>query len=244
MLNRIAFIVAMRQEAQPIIEHFKLEYISNVFDKELPMEVYRRDIDGMELYLVLNGQDPFYKLESIGTQSATIATLSTIQTINPDLIINAGTAGGFKKRGAKIGDVYSALSGVYFHDRKIPMGDYHKMGLGKHNCLEIPNISKSLGLKQGIATTGDSLNMSTDDKKIIDSYKGEMKDMEAAAIARVCQLYNKPLIIIKSITDIVDGEKPTADEFLENINQAAINLKEKCLNIIHYIKGKSLSEIN
>jgi 5'-methylthioadenosine nucleosidase len=34
-----------------------------------------------------------------------------------------------------------------------------------------------------------------------------VKEMEAAAIAWVCELYSKPLICVKSITDIVDGDR-------------------------------------
>ena len=36
-----------------------------------------------------------------------------------------------------------------------------------------------------------------------------VKEMEAAAIAYVASMFQTPVIAIKAITDIVDGEKPT-----------------------------------
>ena len=38
-----------------------------------------------------------------------------------------------------------------------------------------------------------------------------VKEMEAAAIAWVCGLYQKPLICVKAITDIVDGGRSVVD---------------------------------
>ncbi|MFA8300246.1 MAG: hypothetical protein ACEPOV_08805 [Hyphomicrobiales bacterium] len=240
MINKIAIIMAMREEAKPIIEHFNLLPTKDLFDQQLPMEVYSNS----NIFIILNGKDPIYHVESIGTQSAVITTLSVIQKIQPDLIINAGTAGGFAKRGGKIGEVYSAKSGVCFHDKRIPLGDYAAMGLGNYNCLEIPNLSQKLGLKQGVVTTGNSLDIIETDEKIIDSYKGELKDMEAAAIAMICQFYNMPLIILKSITDIVDGPHPIHEEFMENLELASHNLKEKCQQLIHEIQGKTIDQVN
>ena len=37
--------------------------------------------------------------------------------------------------------------------------------------------------------------------------------MEAASVAWVAQLYNIPFIAIKAITDLIDGNSPTEEEF-------------------------------
>lgn len=38
----------------------------------------------------------FSGVDSVGTVPASLVTYASIQAMNPDLIINAGTAGGFK----------------------------------------------------------------------------------------------------------------------------------------------------
>ena len=48
-----------------------------------------------------------------------------------------------------------------------------------------------------------------------------MKEMEAAGISWVAHLHNVPFIALKSITDIVDGDRPAQEEFLENLHSAA-----------------------
>ena len=42
-----------------------------------------------------------------------------------------------------------------------------------------------------------------------------VKDMEAAAIAWVAETAKVPFFALKVVTDIVDGDRPTQDEFFE-----------------------------
>lgn len=45
----------------------------------------------------LTSSDPFLSgVDSVGTMSSALVTYAAIQALKPDLIINAGTAGGFK----------------------------------------------------------------------------------------------------------------------------------------------------
>lgn len=49
---------------------------------------------------------PFFSgVDSIGTVSASLVTYASIEALKPDLIINAGTAGGFK--------VYAVCSNIF-----------------------------------------------------------------------------------------------------------------------------------
>jgi 5'-methylthioadenosine nucleosidase len=43
-----------------------------------------------------------------------------LQAFKPDLLISAGTAGGFKAQGGAIGNVYISKA-VMHHDRRIPI---------------------------------------------------------------------------------------------------------------------------
>ena len=36
-------------------------------------------------------------------------------------------------------------------------------------------------------------------------------------MAYVAEIFSTPAMFVKAVTDIVDGEKPTAEEFLQNL---------------------------
>ncbi len=70
-----------------------------------------------------------------------------------------------------------------------------------------------------------------------------VKDMEAASIAWVMDLNNTPFFAIKVVTDIVDGDRPTEEEFLEHLSAASKSLQEKLPKVIEFVMGKRLSEL-
>ena len=70
-----------------------------------------------------------------------------------------------------------------------------------------------------------------------------IQEMEAAAVAWVAGLFQTPMFCLKSITDIVDGERPVHEEFLENLQTAAAALQTTLPKVIEYVAGKKLSEL-
>jgi 5'-methylthioadenosine nucleosidase len=67
--------------------------------------------------------------------------------------------------------------------------------------------------------------------------------MEAAAIAYVAELASVPFFGFKVVTDIVDGDRPTQEEFFENLAAASASLQEKIPKVIDFVVGKKLSEL-
>jgi hypothetical protein len=59
-------------------------------------------------------------VDNVGTVPAAVTAYLAAQEFKPDLIISAGTAGGFRSKGAGIGDVFLA-KGFANHDRRIPI---------------------------------------------------------------------------------------------------------------------------
>lgn len=45
------------------------------------------------------------------------------------------------------------------------------------------------------------------------------------------------------MTDIIDGEKPTAEEFLQNLAAVTAALEKAVTEVIDFINGKCLSEL-
>lgn len=66
---------------------------------------------------------------------------------------------------------------------------------------------------------------------------------QGAAVAYVAELLKVPAIFVKAVTDIVDGEKPTAEEFLQNLAAVTAALEEAVTQVVDFISGKCLPEL-
>ncbi|KAJ9189622.1 hypothetical protein P3X46_000891 [Hevea brasiliensis] len=242
-ISNILIIIAMQTEATPVVNKFQLvEEPESSFPKGVPWVWYHGIYKDLHINLVWPGKDSNLEVDSVGTVSASLVTYAAIRALQPDLIINAGTAGGFKAKGASIGDVY-LVSDVTFHDRRIPIPVFDLYGIGLRHAYPTPNLLKDLNLKVGKLSTGDSLDMSPQDEATIIANDASVKDMEGAAVAYVADLLKVPTIFVKAVTDIVDGEKPAAEEFLQNLAAVTAALDEAVAQVIDFINGKCLSEL-
>ncbi|XP_074563393.1 5'-methylthioadenosine/S-adenosylhomocysteine nucleosidase-like isoform X2 [Curcuma longa] len=244
-ISTIVIVVAMQTEALPLVAKFELseDLDRSVFPKGVPWVRYHGTYKGLHINLVWPGKDAVLGVDSVGTVSASLLTYASIQAFKPDLIINAGTAGGFQAKGASIIDVYLA-SDVAFHDRRIPIPVIFDLyGIGARRTFSTPNLVKQLGIKVGKLSTGDSLDMCPQDESSITANDATLKDMEGAAVAYVADLLSVPTILIKAVTDIVDGPKPTAEEFMENVVAVSAALHYAVTEVVDFISGKSLSDL-
>lgn len=242
-ISTIVIIIAMQTEALPLVNSFQLkEDADSLFPKGTPWVRYHGTYKGLNVNIIWPGKDAVLEVDSVGTVSASLVTYAAIQALQPDLIINAGTAGGFKAKGAGIGDVYVA-SEIAFHDRRIPIPVFDLYGVGLRCGCSTPNLVKELDFKVGKLSTGDSLDMTPHDEASILANDAVVKDMEGAAVAYVADLLKVPAIFVKAVTDIVDGDKPTSEEFLHNLSAVTVALGKSVTQVVDYISGKSISEL-
>ncbi|PSS26003.1 5'-methylthioadenosine/S-adenosylhomocysteine nucleosidase [Actinidia chinensis var. chinensis] len=242
-ISTIVIIIAMQAEALPLVNKFQLkEDLDSVFPKGVPWVRYYGTYKDLNINIIWPGKDTVLGVDSVGTVSASLVTYASVQALQPDLIINAGTAGGFKAKGASVGDIFLA-SDVAFHDRRIPIPVFDLYGVGLRQALSTPNLLKTLNLKVGKLSTGDSLETSPKDEASIIANHATIKDMEGAAVAYVADLLKVPAIFVKAITDIVDGDKPTADEFLQNLAAVTAALDQAVTKVVNFINGKCLSDL-
>jgi len=230
---KICFVVAMQAEAQPFIDRFGVSEIKDFF-APLPCKLYRAKVGESELDIVLNGQQ--HGSDLVGCEAASVATMAAIQQLHPDLVINSGTCGAFKKNGAEIGDVFIS-NAVMFHDRRVPGDDaWGTQALGNYPIFKRANeIAQALGFKMGKVTTGSSLDMQPCDQQIIEENHGELKDMEGAAVAFVCSLYKVPVLFIKSVTDLCDSGAETFEIFKMNLAKASQAIADANERVIRYL---------
>ena len=221
----------MVAEAKPFIERYGIEEVKDFF-APLPCLLYEGKVGDLILDVVLNGQQQ--RSDLIGCEAATMATLSAIQRLNPDLVINSGTCGAFCANGAEIAEVYIG-NGVMFHDRRVP-GDnaWGTQSLGNYPVWEGSwRIAEALGLPMGKVTTGSSFDLSPEEDALIDANGGRLKEMEGAAVAFVCSLYKVPVMLVKAVTNLRDAEEENIDSFQENLKRASLSLRETLVKIIN-----------
>lgn len=228
-INKIGIIVAMENEAQATINHYGLKKILS----KATIDIYGREDE--KIFVSLNGKCPRLGVDNIGTNAAVLNTYILCEEIKPDIIINAGTAGGFIRKGSNIGDVYIGSERAVFHDRRIPLPNYDEYGLGNYLLFNTNTISDKLKLKKGIISTGNSLDFTQRDLEILLENNASLKDMEAASIAWVCELLNKPFLALKAVTDLVDNEIDTSQEFQQNFSLACVNLNRKLIDLIDFL---------
>jgi nucleoside phosphorylase len=219
----ILIMMAMEAEAAPVAAALKLGPPEPLHPR-LPARMRASASPG--LALVTHGQDPRFEVDAIGTQPAALTTWVAATRLSPRLIVNAGTAGGFARHGAAIGDVYLSHGPVVYHDRRIPLGDFEPYGIGSYPSIDAAPLARKLDLKLGRLTSGDSLDLCDADARAIDAGGGSVKDMEAAAVAWVADLLRIPFVGVKSITDLVDAEHPTPQQFVQNLDRAVSKLAE------------------
>ncbi|KAH9657311.1 PNP UDP 1 domain-containing protein [Citrus sinensis] len=242
-ISSVVIIIAMQTEAMPLVNKFELkEDQDSVFPEGVPWVRYHGTYKDLHLNIIWPGKDTSLEVDSVGTISASLVTYASIQALKPDLIINAGTAGGFKAKGASIGDVF-LISDVAFHDRRIPIPVFDLYGVGQRQAFSTPNLLRELNLKVCKLSTGDSLDMSSQDETSITANDATIKDMEGAAVAYVADLFKVPALFVKAVTDLVDGDKPTAEEFMQNLVAVTAALEQSVSQVIDFINGKRFSEL-
>lgn len=238
MISKVALIFAMEAEARPLIDELALEYDPSFGDPRLPFKYFRGELDGrIELLLSLSGKHEVHQVDNIGTEPAILNAYVTLSRFQPDLCINAGTAGGFRCRGCEIGDVFLIDRPCKFHDHRIPIPGFDAYGIGSYPVFEPAGMAEALGLKKGGVSTGNALDYTEVCLKIIERNEGHVKEMEAAAIAWVASQMKVPFMALKSVTDIVDGEHPTQDEFLRNLDAASRRIREKTIEVLKYLSA-------
>jgi hypothetical protein len=158
-INRILILVAMEAEAQPLLDALQLSKVPAKVPFA-PFQVFAGSYKGHHVTVVTNGKDARFKVDNVGTTPGmlmwiphlncflfitflsplgALTAFYAIHENNPDIVINAGTAGGFKRVGASIGDAFITTSCSH-HDRRIPIPGFTEYGKGDHASIPCKNL--------------------------------------------------------------------------------------------------------
>lgn len=228
----------MQAEAAPVVRALGLKTAADGESERFGFTRHIGTFRGLSIRLSTNGRDARHGVDQIGTQAAVLNAYLSLGADPPDLCINAGTAGGFVKRGARIGDVILSNGTLRYHDRRIPIPGFDAYGIGSYPSLTLPAVAARLGLREGAISTSDSLDATAECHARMDLHDTHAKEMEAAAIAWVCAKLGVPFVALKAITDLVDGGVATETEFLENLQHASARLCERLLALLELMAAE------
>jgi len=251
-ISNVIVAIAMEAEASPFVAHLNLQPDPSFFPPSTPFKAFRGTHYNCNLTVITNGHDTVYgtNVDNVGTVPAGLATFLALQKLKTDtyppkgadLLINAGTCGGFQRMGASIGDVYVTTASAN-HDRRIAIPGYTDYGIGTIQSHPAEKLAIAINAKLGICTTGNSLDHHEWDDTHMLANNASVKDMEAAAIAWSATLWDTPHFGIKVVTDIVDGIQPSHEEFMANLGTAANSLQTTLPKVIEYVCDKTHDEL-
>lgn len=214
--DMIGIIVAMEEE---------LNEVKNIMTDIKEEKIYENI-----LYLgKIEDKNVVCAKSSVGKVNSARLTQILIDKYNIELIINVGSAGSLDNR-LDIGDIVVATKLVQYDFDTTAFG--RKLG-EISNIGEFITVDKSLldlidnkKIFKGIIASGDKfVNNKEEKEKIRNLFNALCVEMEGASIAQVCFLDNIPFLIIRSISDKLDGTaKIEFDKFLSYSSREAANI--------------------
>jgi len=198
---------------------------------------YRGQRHGLDITILQSG---------IGKVNAAVGTAVLLERFQPQAIINTGSAGGFAID-MNIGDVVIS-SEVRHHDVDVTafgyeMGQVPGMppafaadsGLKSYAKGAIADLNE-VSVREGMIATGDSFMA---DPQRVEQLRQQFPDMlavdmEAAAIAQSCHLFDVPFVIIRALSDIPgDTDNHLSfEQFLEVAAQHSSRMVDQMLKQI------------
>lgn len=178
---------------------------------------------------MLHGRKIILNQCGIGKVAAAVGTSLLIEKFAPKYIVNTGSAGGFAAD-LNIGDIIVSEKMAY-HDVDLTSFDHYVIGqmagckpefyADAHLLQTAENIAPSdnrVRLRKGFIVSGDSFISATEQQQKIQQNfpTADVIEMEAAAIAHTCMLFNTPFIAIRSVSDLINHQGNHIDfhEFL------------------------------
>lgn len=242
-IEKIAIFMAMPEEAEPVIEFLQFQKFDLGLDTAIGLQSYKVLRQNREIYLIVNGCDSKHGVPRVGSEQAILAANEILRTLKPDLLINAGTAGGYASKGAAIGDIIIGTSSCY-HDHQIPISkEYESYSRGNYPCLSAAAITNAFNFLKGVISTGNAFEPSETDLNRINNNNAIAKDMEAAAVAGIAERRKTPVMLIKAVTNLVAHKANAIGQFNGNFPLATSNLAKALAKIIDALLGKTLKQL-
>lgn len=217
----IGIIVAEEKELLEVKKIMNNLSERNIYEKTF----YMGNIEEKEVVLVKS---------NVGKVNSARVTQILIDNFDIELVINVGTAGSVDNS-LEIGDVVVATELIQ-HDFDVTpfgrkLGEIENVGESIKVDSKLLNLFNDINIRKGIIASGDKFIVNREDKdNIRTTFNALAIEMEGASIAQVCYLDKIPFLVIRSITDKLDGSsKVDFEKFLESSSKNAANILKEVL---------------
>ena len=221
----IGMIVAIPQEIRAFFESFG-KYTGE--DVESGYRVYMYEVGKHRIYVTGSGA---------GEIEAAAATQFLITRYTVGLVVNFGVVGGLTNDMSLHRTVVVEKAVHYQYDatpfdNMVSVGQH--VGMPELYIPATPNfvkIAKKVepSLESVICASADKFVEKPEDKKELrNTFGADICDMESAGIMITCIRNEIPMLLIKAVSDSVEGD---ARQFEEMVNEAAA----KCVNVVKNI---------
>lgn len=218
---KIAIMGAMREEIEPLLEFFgkysTTDYAGNKY--------YEASYKGLDIVVAYS---------KIGKVNSAITAGVMCEKFGAKKLLFSGVAGAVSDE-LRVGDLIIADKLVQ-HDVDItafghPWGFIPESGdfVSSDDTLNTlaKKVAETIGVKLMVGTiaTGDQF-VANEEKKnwIRDTYHADALEMEGASVARVCECFGVPFMVLRAISDAADMDAGFSfDEFL--VSSAKVSAK-------------------
>jgi len=205
---------------------------------------------------IIAGEQIVFGISGIGKTNAAHAATVLIEKFSPSFIINFGIGGGYPSSGLKVGDIAVAEKEIYGDE-----GVLLKDGLHSLEVMGIPLLAtrgrqyfnkfpadkrlsrKALKASGKVACCKSGVFLTVSACTGTGKKAGELarkfgplcENMEGAAIAHICRIYEIPFVEIRGISNMVEDR----DKRKWDIKLAAENCQKAVLQFLEALRGTS-----
>ena len=189
-------------------------------------EIERKEIDGQVCFFLRLGNEEVIVIKSgSGKERGVAAADRLINRFHSQLIINCGVAGAISPH-CQIGDVVLSERVIEYD---VNAAD-SPQGVAYQAYPELVKTARQVSLGMlpeeriitGLVLSGNPV-VDSQEKKVVlwNRWRGHCAEQEGAGVAKVCQAYHLPWIVIRGISDYADEH--ALKEFKKNVDHAAQN---------------------
>jgi adenosylhomocysteine nucleosidase len=211
----------------------EISTLNRLIDAKLNNDFYFANVNKNEIYLAVTG---------VGIMNATFSTLKFIKQINPDNVINIGTAGSHRID-IKDGDIIICEKAIY-HGGYVLNGssisnseimlDTFLIHSGNTKLSKlIDRIKVDTNVYHGATLSGDFFTKDVETiKSLNNKYHHLCEDMETIAIYKVCYKEKIPAIAIR----IISNNELLGTKYEDNNLKVNIKLQSIIAELLHHLK--------
>jgi len=222
---QLTLLFAMHEEAEhflSLIEHKALApHFPSLSQFYLATLKNQQSNTNFKVLIAVAGTSPRHQCDRIGTEAAALLCYQSLLLAKSPWIISVGTSGGINPR-YQLGDIIHANQEACFFDHRIALDSFTDYGWGHYPVYCDSDLLKFDDVYAGRVVTGHSMDVRDIDAMRFEHLEADVKEMEAAAIAQLCDEFQLRFSAIKVIVNAAGDN--AHHEFSANLEAISMKL--------------------